>query len=376
LRATRATYDLTRWNGVGTLPSYIIYVTLAGGRWSLGTVLIGVSLGVLAAAEVLVGWHFRPESGRDLRVWSRWSRRIFTPSTALWGLSMVLVVPEGETLRSSGVLLPLVVLVMADAVYGMYERAVYLRLSVPLVLASIVGFQLLQDEDAGILTISTLVLFGISTSLNIGLIRHTRRAIDVEIERERLLVMLSDEHAELDRRIRRDVLTDAPNRLAFVEAVNATHADRRPIALLLIDLDGFKSVNDNFGHGVGDRVLVEVVRRLNAAVGSAERVFRLGGDEFAVLLLDPSSARSTGDLILESMRPTFVVGGANCVIGASVGVALSDGVLDTDVLLTRADRAMYASKAGGRQRVTFYCDELSQDIVNADENAGRSYRST
>jgi diguanylate cyclase len=358
LRAKWGTFELTRWNGLGTLPSYIVYVWFTGGRPTAGVVVVGALLTALAAAEIVAGWRVRPDNSRDLLTWSRRTRVIFALSTACWGASMLYVAVPEETVRQSGVLLPLVMIMIASAVYGMYERLVCLLLMVPLGVVTVAGFFIRHDPDATTLTVAAAALVGVSLSLNSGLVRHTRRSISIDIERERLMALLSEEHAELDLRVRRDVLTNAPNRLAFTELVSSAIARREPIALLLIDLDGFKRVNDTHGHGAGDDVLVESVERFGVVVGDRCRVFRLGGDEFAVVLSDLSTASSVAERLVLSMRPPFIVEGAPCSVGASIGIATTDGTLDIDQLLGQADRAMYASKSGGRDRATMFTDGL------------------
>ncbi|MDQ1534303.1 MAG: hypothetical protein QOF28_2064 [Actinomycetota bacterium] len=123
-------------------------------------------------------------------------------------------------------------------------------------------------------------------------------------------------------------------------------------ALLLVDLDGFKRVNDALGHSVGDEVLIAVADRLRNVVRIEEELVRLGGDEFAVLLSPPETADAgtrLAERILDSLREPVVVGPVSVQIGASIGIALSDADLELGELLRRADVAMYRAKrhAGG-----------------------------
>ncbi len=164
-----------------------------------------------------------------------------------------------------------------------------------------------------------------------------------------------------------DTLTALPNRALFNETLNHAigQAKRhdRSLALLFMDLDRFKNINDTMGHGVGDRVLQEAARRLLAAVRSSDLVARLGGDEF-VLLLEES--HDDGDLveiaqkILKSFEPTFTVDGQELALSASLGICTfpSDGE-DAATLLSNADIAMYRAKDQGRNRFCFYAAELN-----------------
>ncbi len=164
-----------------------------------------------------------------------------------------------------------------------------------------------------------------------------------------------------------DTLTALPNRALFNETLNHAIAQAkrhdRSLALLFMDLDRFKNINDTMGHGVGDRVLQEAARRLAAAVRSSDMVARLGGDEFVLLL---EEQHDDGDLveiaqkILESFEPTFTVDGQELALSASLGICTfpGDGE-DAATLLSNADIAMYRAKEQGRNRFCFYAAELN-----------------
>ncbi|MGZ5032926.1 MAG: putative bifunctional diguanylate cyclase/phosphodiesterase [Usitatibacter sp.] len=164
-----------------------------------------------------------------------------------------------------------------------------------------------------------------------------------------------------------DSLTALPNRALFNETL--THAiaragrHKRPLALFFMDMDRFKNINDTLGHGVGDRVLQEVARRLSAAVRSSDLVARLGGDEFVLLVEDFRDAADLADIaakMLESFGPTFTVDGQELGLSASIGICTypEDGA-DSQMLLSNADIAMYRAKEQGRNRHCFYAAELN-----------------
>jgi diguanylate cyclase (GGDEF)-like protein/PAS domain S-box-containing protein len=164
-----------------------------------------------------------------------------------------------------------------------------------------------------------------------------------------------------------DSLTGLPNRALFVERVGyaAARARRRSehrFALLFIDLDGFKAVNDTLGHPAGDQVLVAVARRLEACVRPGDVVARLGGDEYAVLLerIDQAAgATEVASRILVELRPPFPVSGRDVMVSASIGIAVSlTGREAVDDLLRDADTAMYRAKAAGKQRYEVFDEEL------------------
>lgn len=157
-----------------------------------------------------------------------------------------------------------------------------------------------------------------------------------------------------------DLLTGLPNRTLFLDraAQALVQASRRDlgVAILFIDLDRFKPVNDQFGHAVGDDVLRGVALRIQSCVRAEDTVARLGGDEFVVLLpmaSDLAAARTVADKILSALSEPFVIGGRIISIGCCVGVAVSpDGREDPELLLKRADAAMYEAKEAGRGRVS------------------------
>ncbi len=161
-----------------------------------------------------------------------------------------------------------------------------------------------------------------------------------------------------------DVLTDLPNRALFFDrlerALVFAKRLRSTIALLYIDLDGFKEVNDSFGHDIGDLLLQAAARRLQEAVRESDTVARIGGDEFIVILKNiavTANAEAVAGKIIASLSETIHIQERACRIGASVGISLypqhgSDG----ETLLARADQAMYRAKNQGKNRYTIYSD--------------------
>jgi diguanylate cyclase (GGDEF)-like protein len=148
-----------------------------------------------------------------------------------------------------------------------------------------------------------------------------------------------------------DSLTDLPNRALFLDrlqqAVLRSHRDEKGLAVLLIDLDGFKEINDALGHHAGDVVLQEVAARLRGALRASDTVARLGGDEFAVLLpaTDINRAELAARKVLHDLQHPFVADGRPLMVSASIGIAGSPWHAATsDELLQKADSAMYLAK--------------------------------
>jgi diguanylate cyclase (GGDEF)-like protein len=163
-----------------------------------------------------------------------------------------------------------------------------------------------------------------------------------------------------------DTLTGLLNRFRMGQLLESTIAafavQNRHCAVMLLDLDRFKAVNDTLGHPAGDALLKQVADRLVAVVGDRERVSRLGGDEFQLLLPDMDDRGELGALateIIHSLSQPYSVEGSRCNIGASVGIAVYpyDGT-SADALIRNADLALYAAKGGGRGRFRFFAEEL------------------
>ncbi|MDR6412203.1 UNVERIFIED_ORG: diguanylate cyclase (GGDEF)-like protein [Burkholderia sp. 1595] len=172
---------------------------------------------------------------------------------------------------------------------------------------------------------------------------------------------------ELEQLARFDVLTGLPNRKRFLDRLEEAtrHADRagHQIALMFLDLDRFKEINDTLGHGVGDEVLQQVAARLQATLRHNGTVSRLGGDEFTVLLEQVSGTDHVSEVarkILEAVRAPVIAGGCELVISASIGITLypvdNHG---SDELLRHADLALYQAKAAGRNTYHFHTEALS-----------------
>ena len=189
------------------------------------------------------------------------------------------------------------------------------------------------------------------------------RQLEVEIaERKRA-------EQEVRHRATHDTLTELPNRALFMDRVEQAlqRADRQrsQLALLYLDIDGFKPVNDTLGHHAGDLLLQQIAQRLGSAVRKSDTVARLGGDEFAVVVQDtaesPDSAEQLARKLLDILALPFVLdlgpsGPARVIIGASIGISLFPdhcrGATDRrEALIRAADGAMYAAKQGGKNRV-------------------------
>ena len=169
-----------------------------------------------------------------------------------------------------------------------------------------------------------------------------------------------------------DSLTGLANRHRMTDRLASTliayKSAKRSCALMMLDLDRFKHVNDTLGHPAGDELLKQVAQRLQRVVGENAEIGRLGGDEFQVMLPDMDDRGKLGELagrIIQMVSQPYSVGGSRAVIGTSVGIAIApyDGI-DSDELTQAADLALYAAKGGGRGQYRFYSNDLKS---TADE---------
>ena len=171
--------------------------------------------------------------------------------------------------------------------------------------------------------------------------------------------------AKMSHMAMHDALTNLPNRIFFRETIESrlAHLARdQKFAVLCLDLDNFKNVNDTLGHGFGDNLLCQVADRLRNCLREDDRVARLGGDEFAILqasISEPSETTSLMTRIIEVIGAPFDLDGHHVVVGVSIGVALApaDGA-DPNEILKRADMALYRAKAEGRDTYRFFEPEM------------------
>ena len=198
----------------------------------------------------------------------------------------------------------------------------------------------------------------------------TRQAITL-VENTRLLDRVTEGREKLTHQAFHDALTGLANRALFRDRLDhalALHRrDGGGLAVLFLDLDDFKAVNDRYGHAAGDRVLREAAERLTAGVRSGDTVARLGGDEFAVLLEGPGDAEETADKLLDALRRPYEIDGREVTVGASVGFAdAADYPASADELVRRADAAMYAGKRGGKNTLVRYRLDLADETGVSD----------
>jgi diguanylate cyclase (GGDEF)-like protein/PAS domain S-box-containing protein len=186
---------------------------------------------------------------------------------------------------------------------------------------------------------------------------------------------------ELRHQAFHDGLTGLANRALFEDRL--THAlagarrHGRPVAVLFLDLDDFKTINDSLGHAVGDELLRAAARRIAAEIRVTDTAARLGGDEFAVLLEvmdDESDADAIAQRLLEALRAPVEIDGRELRVSASIGLARSDGATGVDDLLRNADTAMYAAKDAGKGTAQTFEAGMHQRVLDRLELTGELQR--
>ncbi|MEN5083175.1 EAL domain-containing protein [Bosea sp. TWI1241] len=180
--------------------------------------------------------------------------------------------------------------------------------------------------------------------------------------------------ARIEQMARFDELTGLANRFEFTSQLAAAFLRRERtgdgFALLYIDLDGFKQVNDNLGHDIGDQVLIQTAARLKSAIRHSDLLARFGGDEFVLILpaADVATVKAIAQRMIDAMCPAFELGTKTIYVTASIGIALAptDGSSPAD-LLRHADTALYKAKAAGRNTATFFDPAMAEEMLERHE---------
>jgi len=210
------------------------------------------------------------------------------------------------------------------------------------------GLPLERDDEIGVLARSFL---------------HMQNRINAQMDE------LHQRREDLERLARHDSLTGLPNRILFDEhmshALSSSHRDLSQLALLFVDIDRFKPINDMLGHAIGDLLLKEIADRIRLAVRGSDIPARIGGDEFVVLLPNIQQRRdalTVAEKIRVSIMKSFVIEGHQLAVSASIGIAIfpDDGTELID-LAKHADKAMYVAKEQGRNAVLFYNRNLESE---------------
>lgn len=257
-----------------------------------------------------------------------------------------------------------------------YERRLAVLIALASALTSLAPLLFGFAPPDGIHTVVRLLLVAGATYLVIVYVVSAMVGEIIRLHGENRARQVVEE--QLTYRAFHDPLTGLPNRALFTErfARALTPADRQPglVALLFLDLDHLKAVNDTLGHGIGDQLLVAVAARLRACLQPEDTIARFGGDEFVILLeglTDQGDATRAAERTMAALRPPFLLAGHEVIATASIGVALraADDACADD-LLREADTAMYWAKRAGKAAYANFDPSMATPVTRPDGGGG------
>ncbi len=207
--------------------------------------------------------------------------------------------------------------------------------------------------------------------LSIGPVRDIENSVSHYVAIASDISAIKRTEERLEHLAHHDSLTSLPNRMLFtdrlMQATALARRNKKMIAVMLLDLDRFKEVNDTLGHRLGDHLLVEVSRRLKYSIREADTISRLGGDEFAVILSDISAIEKAAQVaqhFIQAVSVPFEIEGHEIYITTSIGLTIYPADSDNiETLLKNADTAMYYAKSRGKNNFQFYTNEMNRRII-------------
>ncbi len=210
----------------------------------------------------------------------------------------------------------------------------------------------------------------------IGVLRDITERKHLESRLTQVAERLQQSNAELQQFANHDALTNLPNRKLFLETLEQSiqwaDENQKSVGLMFLDLDGFKAVNDTFGHGIGDELLIAVARRLQGCLRGSDTIARLGGDEFTVVLPGLPNHEVAGYVaqkLVDALAQEFKIQGQSIYVTSSVGIGLyPEHALTLDMLIQVSDEAMFIAKHSGKNRYEFAINSPDRaTAINEDE---------
>lgn len=320
--------------------------------WAWSTAVVVVSLATVACSSLALRAH--PWS--DPRAWIRRMHIALGCSGAVNGLGVLLVDPwKGGRVDPmwSVALMMFSAILAVNVLVGFGLRSSLPVFSAPIVVAAIVSCLRLGGLLGGILGFGCVVYCVVILGTNQIAGDAFRRATELRVRNDRLVNDLEAANGLLERRAHSDVLTGLANRAGLWSELERRDGDPDDTTVLFIDLDGFKPINDSFGHTAGDEVLRIVADRLSRIVRAGDIVARMGGDEFVIVArgFDDPDADAFGARVRRSIQEPMFVHGNAIEISAAIGVATHLPEHTMQTTLAEADKLMYAMKRAHRQSV-------------------------
>lgn len=358
------------WPDLGTLGNRLLPLALS----------LAATLGVLFARAFLSTARRAPRLDRCLCVWACLA--------ALATLATLAIEVQRALQLMSIVGLITTVVLLVSGLICVARRVPGARIFVLAWLALLIGGTLLALRNFGLIPSNFVTVNAMQIGsamemllLSLGLAARfnqlkrlqeeaQKQALAAALQQEKVLEQrvaerteaLAEANARLEAQAMQDPLTGLANRTALAshmqQAMSRARRRGELLALVLIDLDGFKDINDEWGHAVGDRVLIEVAARLQAFARGSDLVARLGGDEFILLsegILDRQEVLGLAERLLHVISLPVTLQQQSVSVGASIGISFSDGIEpDIETLMRQADQAMYQRKRSGKQGVVLY----------------------
>jgi diguanylate cyclase (GGDEF)-like protein len=311
-------------------------------------VLVMLGIRYRLVVDALRRWPSAPPTEREARAWEARYARVMLAYALLLGAMNASIALDGDLASH---------LLVVAAIFGFSAGQVARGSARPRLCGAVVlsaGLPTALGFAGRALFETDLRAAGAYAAVSLLIVVYALSSLETIAFNYRTLLSQLEAKRHLAGLARLDPLTELPNRLSLREKLQMAFADgstQSGLALHVIDLDGFKSVNDSHGHPVGDKLLQEVAARLRSMLRAGDEAFRVGGDEFAIVQMDVtgrSEVEFLGRRIVKLLGKPYEIGGESIVIGASDGTALGGEAGDLELLIERADAALYAAKKDGR----------------------------
>jgi diguanylate cyclase (GGDEF)-like protein len=353
------------WQGAWGHPAAMLLAFGTSRLANRAPVVMWSAFGTLAVLSVLRAFLLRQVSSPEAafsRRWRVWHTSVVMLCAALWGLTPAYATYAlGRYDQDTMIFFIFHAAIAVGTITLLIHDVKMMRLALVLLFASPIAAQILAGGKEFLNPILVYVVYMLYLTTT-G--RKLNRAYIQQISDNYDLAVLAH----------RDHLTGLPNRLLMTEALESSLADARErgrrVAVLYIDFDGFKQINDRHSHRIGDLFLREVAERLATCVSNRGIVARLGGDEFSAVITEITSVEKAAEMaetVLRSAREPVSIEGSKLDCSASIGISLfPDNAGDADHLLRAADQAMYSAKTSGKNRFCFStAPERNEEIQRA-----------
>jgi diguanylate cyclase (GGDEF)-like protein len=357
---------------LGGIPASSLLVLILGASVPLASRLSFVAAVTCADVIMFVVARRYFAARRAERTPSTWAGPLAVAAIgAAWGSLAVFGLPDGNHVQLRAVYLLFVCGTSATYVVGAAaRRSYYFASQTPMLVLVAGGFLLSGDRVTRMLAFAVPVYFILMTALHHDVHQLVISEVQLRAQNEQAAEQLLDANSTLVRQALRDELTGLANRAAFLDDLDTAVARARQqgatVAVLYLDIDRFKVVNDSLGHASGDELLVSVAHRLRAVMRSNDLVARLGGDEFTILLEQLHHADepfAIAQRVASVFQRPFTVNGRPIHVTASIGLATNLYVSDdAEALLSEADAAQYRAKQLGRNRIEVF-DVRMRDAI-------------